>query len=56
VSIIGVIGQCSVSSCSRQAACHVVVRTRSAGTITGAVCEHCARATSSAAFLLDLLG
>lgn len=54
--IIGVIGQCTVSSCSRQAARHVVLRTRRSVTISGVVCEHCAQATTLAAFLLDLLG
>jgi hypothetical protein len=53
---IGVIGQCTVSSCSRQAARHVLIRTRRSVTIAGTVCEHCARATALAAFLLDLLG
>jgi hypothetical protein len=53
--VIGVIGQCSVSACSRQAARHVLLATRR-WTVSGVVCEHCAQATSSAAFLLDLLG
>jgi hypothetical protein len=53
--IIGVIGQCSVSACSRQAARYLVIRTRRSNTISGVVCEHCAQATASAAFLLDLL-
>ncbi|HEY2303291.1 MAG TPA: hypothetical protein VGH66_15430, partial [Acidimicrobiales bacterium] len=53
---IGVIGQCSVSACSRQAVRHVHVRTRRSLSVAGVVCEHCARATTSAAFLLDLLG
>jgi hypothetical protein len=51
-----VIGQCSVPACSRQAARHLVIRTRRSITIAGVVCERCAQATASAAFLLDLLG
>jgi hypothetical protein len=54
--IIGVIGQCTVSSCSRQAARHLLLSTPRSMTLSGAVCEHCARATTLAAFLLDLLG
>ena len=53
--IIGVIGECTVSSCSRQAARHVLLGTRRSITISGAVCQHCAEATWAAAFLLDLL-
>jgi hypothetical protein len=54
--VIGVIGRCSVPACSRQAARYLVIRTRRSITISGVVCEHCAQATVSAAFLLDLLG
>jgi len=53
--IIGVIGQCSVSACSAQAARHIEIHTRRSITISGVVCEHCAQATTFAAFLLDLL-
>jgi hypothetical protein len=53
--IVGVIGRCSSSGCTRRAARHVELRTARAGTIRGAVCERCARATASAAFLLELI-
>jgi hypothetical protein len=53
--VIGVIGRCSTSGCTRRAARHLEVHTVRAGLIRGVVCERCARATASAAFLLDLI-
>jgi hypothetical protein len=53
--VIGVIGRCSAPGCCRPAARHVELPTARAGTIRGAVCERCARVSSAAAFLLDLI-
>jgi hypothetical protein len=53
--VIGVIGRCSATGCCRPAAHHVELRTARAGTVRGAVCERCARVSSAAAFLLDLI-
>jgi hypothetical protein len=54
-AVIGVIGRCSSTGCTRRAARHVELRTARAGTIRGTLCERCAGATTSAAFLLDLI-
>ena len=50
---IPVIGPCVVSSCRRAATRHLVLSV-GAGTIFGAVCDHCDRASRLAAFLLEL--
>jgi hypothetical protein len=51
--IVGVIGTCSAGGCSRPAVRHVEVDTAQ-GRLVGVVCERCALATSSAAFLLSM--
>jgi hypothetical protein len=53
--VVGVIGRCSSSGCTHRATLHVELRTARAGTVRGALCERCARATAAAAFLLDLI-
>jgi hypothetical protein len=53
--IVGVIGNCSVKACPRPASRHVELVTDHHEIIAGVVCEHCALATSAAAFLLDLI-
>lgn len=53
--IVGVIGKCSVKACSRPASRHVELLTAGHEVIAGVVCEHCARATTAAVFLLDLI-
>jgi hypothetical protein len=55
VGVIRVIGRCSVASCPRAAVRFVEFATDRYGTLAGSVCEHCAEATSSALFLLDLI-
>jgi hypothetical protein len=54
-SVIGVsvIGLCVVASCDRPAVTHLVVDV-DGNQLLGSVCEHCERATRSAAFLLGL--
>jgi len=52
--IVGVIGTCSAGCCARPAVRHIELVTAH-GRIAGVVCEHCARATSSAVFLLELI-
>ena len=51
---IRVIGRCSVASCQRPASTHLVLAAGSR-TLAGAVCDHCARASKLALFLLDTL-
>jgi hypothetical protein len=53
--VIGVIGRCSASGCSRAATRHLKLDTARAGTIRGAVCDRCADVSCAAAFLLDLI-
>jgi hypothetical protein len=53
--VVGVIGRCSASGCSRAAVRYVEFVTDRYGTVAGSVCERCAEATSSAIFLLDLI-
>jgi len=48
-----VIGLCVVASCERPAVTHLAVDV-GGRRLLGSVCEHCERATRSAAFLLGL--
>jgi hypothetical protein len=51
--VVSVIGQCVIASCRRPAVTHLVVDVGESR-LLGSVCEHCDRATRSAAFLLEL--
>jgi hypothetical protein len=51
--VVSVIGQCVIASCHRPAVTHLVVDVGE-NRLLGSVCEHCERATRSAAFLLEL--
>jgi hypothetical protein len=53
VVVVSVIGQCVVASCDRPAVTHLAVDV-GGNRLLGSVCEHCERATRSAAFLLGL--
>ena len=50
---MSVIGLCVVASCERPAVTHLAVDV-GGRRLLGSVCEHCERATRSAAFLLGL--
>jgi hypothetical protein len=52
--IVGVIGTCSAGACARPAVHHIDLTTLH-GRVAGVVCDRCAKATSSAVFLLELI-